>query len=130
MDLSKLIHGFSKLLHGFVRIGTLTSLSCYTDQSKLFYLYLLPFARQNQAKVWPIFQSFLKLLLWTKGVEWVKLALGLLCLRQYFLLKPRQNQYKAGSQSSADWISRKKGILMKLVLSSRFEIYNIYILFF
>ena len=35
-------------------------------------LYFSPFARQNQAEVWPWFQSLLKLLLWTKGVEWLK----------------------------------------------------------
>ena len=45
-------------------------------------LYFSPFAKQNPAEVWPIFQSLLKLLLWTKGVEWVKVlnALGLSCI--------------------------------------------------
>ena len=41
-------------------------------------MYFSPFAKQNQAEVWPIFQSLLKLLLWNKVVKWVKLlnALG------------------------------------------------------
>ena len=44
-------------------------------------IYILPFATQNKAEIFPRFQSFL-LPLWTKGVEWVKVlnALGALCL--------------------------------------------------
>ena len=51
------------------------------DWSKICFL---PFAKQNQAEVWPRFQSLLKLLLWNKGVEWVKVlnALDPLCLWQ------------------------------------------------
>ena len=46
------------------------------------------FAKQNQAEVWPRFPTLLKLLLWTKVVEWLKLrnALCPLCLWQCFLL--------------------------------------------
>ena len=52
---------------------------------KLFYVFW-PFAKQNQAEFWPRFQRLLKPLLWTKGVEWVKVlnALGPLCPWQCF----------------------------------------------
>ena len=48
-------------------------------------MYFSPFAKQNQAEVWPRFQSLLKLLLWTKGVEWVKVlnALAFVPLAMY-----------------------------------------------
>ena len=48
------------------------------------FMYFSPFAKQNQAEVWSQFQCLLKLLLWTKGVEWVKVlnALDPLCLWQ------------------------------------------------
>ena len=36
-------------------------------------MYFLPLAKQNEAEVWPRFQSLLKLLLLSKGVEWVNL---------------------------------------------------------
>ena len=85
MDLSKLKQVFTwicqncymdslKLLLGFVKVVTWICQSCS--------MYFLPFAKQNQAEVWPRFQSLLKLLLWTKGVKWIKVlnALGLLCL--------------------------------------------------
>ena len=57
-------------------------------------MYFLPFAKQNQAEVWPRFQSLLKLLLWTKGVEWVKVlnALGPLCLWKCFSLSSKRHQ--------------------------------------
>ena len=47
-------------------------------------MYFLPAAKQNEAEVWPRFQSFLKLLLSPKGVDWVKVlnALGPSCLWQ------------------------------------------------
>ena len=78
MDFSKLVHGFvkvaacmdmSKLLHGFVKVVLCIS---------------RPFAKQNQAEVWPRFQNLLRLLIWNKIVEWVKVlnALGRLCLWQ------------------------------------------------
>ena len=35
------------------------------------HMYFSPFAKENQSEVWPRFQ-ILKLLLWTKVVEWVK----------------------------------------------------------
>ena len=56
---------FSKLLHALVKIYTWISLNCYPSCSK----YCLPFVKQYQAEVWPRFQSLLKLLPWTKGVE-------------------------------------------------------------
>ena len=39
----------------------------------------LAIVKQNHADLWPQFQNFLELLLWTKGVDWVKVlnALGL-----------------------------------------------------
>ena len=83
---------FPKLLHGFVKIDTWISLSCYMDLSKLLHgfvkvvtwiclscsMYFLPFAKKNQAEEWQTFQSLLRLLFWTKGVEWVSVlnALG------------------------------------------------------
>ena len=87
MDLSKLMHvfhqvvvwicknwymDFSELLIAFVTVAIWICQSCF--------VYFSPFAQQNQAEVWPRFQSSLKLLLWTKGVEWVKVlnSLGLL----------------------------------------------------
>ena len=71
---------FFKLLHGLVKIDTWISLSCS--------MYFSPFAKQNQGEVWPRVQTFLKLLLRPKDVDWVKVlnALGLLCLRQCFNL--------------------------------------------
>ena len=38
----------------------------------LYSLYFSSLAKQNQDEVWPRFQSLLKFLLWTKGVEWIK----------------------------------------------------------
>ena len=86
---------FSRLLHGFVKIDTKISLSCHMDLSKLLhgfalvvtriclscFMYFSPFAKQNQAEVWPRFQSLLKLPLWTKGVESIQCLP--LCLWQY-----------------------------------------------
>ena len=56
--------------------------NCYIDL--YLSMYFSPFAKQNQAEVWPRFQSLLKLLLWTKAVEWVKVlnASGRSCLWQ------------------------------------------------
>ena len=39
----------------------------WTMKSKLFYVFLALF-KQNQAEVWPRFQSLLRFLLWTEGV--------------------------------------------------------------
>ena len=52
-------------------------------------MFFSPYAKQNQAEVWPIFQSLLKLLLWNKVVEWVHVlnALGQSCLWQCFALQ-------------------------------------------
>ena len=64
---------FSKSLHGFVKVATWICQSCL--------MYISPFAKQCQAEVWPRFQSLLKLLLTTKGLELVKVlnALGVRC---------------------------------------------------
>ena len=94
LDMPKLLHGFvkvvtwifhnwyiwifPKLLHGSVKIDTWISLCCYRDLPKLFMDFL------------KLLRGFLlKLLPWTKGVEWVKVpnALGLLCLWQCLLIK-------------------------------------------
>ena len=46
------------------------SLICYNCYIDLYLcLYFLPFAKQNQAEVWPRFQSLWKPLLWSKGVD-------------------------------------------------------------
>ena len=57
--------------------------NCYIDL--YLCLYFSPFAKQNQAEVWPRFQSLLKLLIWTKDVECVKVldSLGPSCLWQW-----------------------------------------------
>ena len=67
---------FSTLLHGFFKVATWIFQSCS--------MFFSPFAKQNQAEVWPRFQSLLRLLFWNKVVEWVKVlnALGRLCLWQ------------------------------------------------
>ena len=57
---------FYKLLYGFVKVVTWICQSCSTHFS--------PLAKQNHTEVWPRFQSWLKLLLWTNGVEWVKVV--------------------------------------------------------
>ena len=54
----------SKVLHGFVKVVMWICQSCF--------MYFSPFAIQNQTEVWPGFQSFLKHLLWTKGLGRVK----------------------------------------------------------
>ena len=66
----------SKLQHGLVLVVIWICQSCS--------MYLSPFAKQNQAEDWPRFHSLLKLLLWAKGVGWVKVinALDPLCLWQ------------------------------------------------
>ena len=58
----------------------------YLDMSKLFDVFLA-LCKTKTSWDWPKFQSLWKLLLWTKGVEWVKVlnALGPLCLCQWFL---------------------------------------------
>ena len=105
MDFSKLLNvilvcqnwylDFSKLLHEFVKIDTwICHPNWYMDLSKLLHgyfkvvswighscsMYFSAIAKHNQD--WQRFQCLLKRLLWTKGVEWVKVidALGPLCL--------------------------------------------------
>ena len=75
MNFSRLLQGFVKVLHGFIKVVTW-----------IFYLmFFLPFGKQNQTDVWPRFQSLLKLLICTTGVQWVKVhnALGPFCLWQW-----------------------------------------------
>jgi len=93
VDLLKFLRVFGKVLTWICRC-------CYMNLFKgccmdLLYIYFSPFAKQNQAEVW--FQSFLMLLLWTKGVDWVKAfnALGLLCLWQC-LKCWQENSLKSG----------------------------------
>ena len=71
----------SSLKHGFLYVDTWISLCCFMDLSKLLHgfvnnikwicqscsLYFSPFAKPNKAKVWPRFQSLLRLLLCTLG---------------------------------------------------------------
>ena len=64
--------------HGFLKNFTWTLQSCWVDLLKLLrglakhILCISPFTKQNQTEVWLRFQTSLKLLLWTKCVEWVK----------------------------------------------------------
>ena len=66
--LSKLIHEFvkvwlSKLIHEFVKVVTWICQSCS--------MYFFSFAKQNQAEVWPRFQSLMHLNLnLLKSVTW------------------------------------------------------------
>ena len=64
-------------MYEFDKIAAWICLSCYIDLSMLFYVFL---ALCQTKPSWR-FQSLLKLLLWTKGVEWVKVhnVLGPLC---------------------------------------------------
>ena len=57
------------------------------DLARFFYVSS-SFAKQNQGDAWPRFQSLLKLLLWKKVTEWVKVlnVLGTLCLWQCFCM--------------------------------------------
>ena len=65
------------------------------------FIYVLPFAKQNRAEVWPRFQILLNLLFWTKGVEWVLVldALSPLCLWQC-LCHAGKKQEKNSQQNS------------------------------
>ena len=86
---------FSDLLPWFVKIDTGISLSCYLDLSKLlqgFVKVVLCISRllpnKTKLKFDQDFKVFLKLLLWTEGVECVGVHndLGLLCLWKCFLV--------------------------------------------
>ena len=85
-------------LRGFVRV-ILVHISC-------------PFAKQNQAEVWPRFQNLLKLLLSTKGLEWVKL-LGSVVPLHFFCKFLRQHYLKnISTQGAADaWEHRGRARL-------------------
>ena len=92
LDLSKVVTWicpkwyivFSKLLRGFLKNHSWISLSCYMDLSRLLhgfvkvltldFMYFLPLVKQNQAEVWPRFQSMFKVLN----------ALGPMCLWKCF----------------------------------------------
>ena len=73
------------MFYRFVNIDKCLSLSFYIDLPKLWYVFLA-LCQTKQAEVSPRFQSLMKLLLWTKVVERVKVlnALGPLCLWQCF----------------------------------------------
>ena len=79
MDLSKLVHGFVKVVTWICKVVTWSCQSCS--------MYFPPFAKQKTRWVWPRYQSLLKLLLWTKVVEWVRVlnAMGPFCLWQCLL---------------------------------------------
>ena len=70
MDLSKTLYGFLEVVAWVYRV---------------VYLFLA-ICQKKLADLWPRFQSWLKLLLWTKCVDWVKAfnASGPLCLCQCF----------------------------------------------
>ena len=86
----------SKFVNGFFSVVVWICQSCHIDLFKLFHRFVKvvlcisrsPFAKQNKAEVWQRFQSFLKLLLWTKGVKWVKVlnVMGPLCVWQCFIV--------------------------------------------
>ena len=71
----------------YPNIGLIGFVICIFD---LCFMFFLPFGKQNQTDVWPRFQSFLKLLLWNKVVEWVKVfnAMGLLFYHYYLIFFP------------------------------------------
>ena len=85
MDLFKLYMDLSMFWYGFVKDAIWICWSCCIGFVRVVILISrhLP---KKLADLWPTFQSLLKLLLWTKGVDWVKAfnALGLLCLWQCF----------------------------------------------
>ena len=65
----------SESIHGFLLFVTWICRNCCIDLLRLllgFVKVVLCIAKQNQDEVWPRFQSLLKFLLWTKGVEWIK----------------------------------------------------------
>ena len=66
---------FLKLLHGFVKIDTWISLSCYTGDSRLLYIYFLPCAKQNQA-FWSFCFELIVLNESKYSMPWVRCAFG------------------------------------------------------
>ena len=85
------------------------SLICYNCYIDLYLcLYFSPFAKQNQAEVWPRFQSLLKLLIWTKDVECVKVldSLGPSCLWQWL-----RDHSLSKSANCKIWKSSQNGLL-------------------
>ena len=80
------------------------------DSSKLFFVFLAICQTKPSWSLTKI-QSLLKLLHWTKGVEWVKVrnALGPLCLWQCFfknLQVSRPNQHESSSSQKEDTLCR------------------------
>ena len=73
---------------GFVRVDSWICQSCS--------MYFSPFAKQNQAEVWPRFKSLLKFLLWTKCVEWFKVLnpLDPLCFWQCLYIRHFEEKFQ------------------------------------
>ena len=116
---------FSKLLHGFVKVVTWICQSCS--------MYFSPFAKQNQPKFLPRFQSLLKLLLRTKGfyesknsMPWVHCAFGNVCFKYFqfhfhFLIPVSHLQFVHAIELWNKWFERplpKKISLTKKKLCS------------
>ena len=83
MDLSELIHG------SFYVVTWICQSCCGCGFVACCHMYFSPFAKQNRADVWPGFQRLLMLLLWNKGVDWVRTlnAFGPLCLWKCFQVR-------------------------------------------
>jgi len=83
MDFSELIHG------SFYVVTWICQSCCGCGFVACCHMYFSPFAKQNRADVWPGFQRLLMLLLWNKGVDWVKTlnAFGPLCLWKCFQVR-------------------------------------------
>ena len=64
MILSKLLNGIVKVLTWICQSFSWICQSCC--------MYFLPFAKENHGEGWPRFRRLLKLLLWKKGIDWVK----------------------------------------------------------
>ena len=105
LDLSKLFYGFlyvvtwfcqkwymafSKLLHELSKLlATWICLCCYMDVSKLLHAFLA-LCQTSCLQIGPRFQSLLKLLFWSKAVDWAEAlnAVGQLGLKQCFSSAP------------------------------------------
>ena len=75
----------------------------------MYYIFL-PFAKQNQAEVWPRFQSMLKILLWPNGVKWKLDASGPLCLWQCFFFAPLKLRFSSCMIGSYSWDHQHKDL--------------------
>ena len=65
------LHEFVKVVKWNCQSFNMDLLKFFMNLSKLF-TYFFPFAKENHGEGWPRFQRLLKLLLWKKGVDWVK----------------------------------------------------------